>query len=827
MAAKIYIYGLLSILIVLVGVVGVSNAQKGSNGFAENLQVAAECDTSIPPDPEIDEPFYHYYIIPEDSSGDSPIYIDSFNEKSRSVCIENVPISGFYYFIVEAGYSNCSQGQEEYRIQINDSLGPVIPDTVCAETEQGCHYYTPIDHRLQYLNEGRNIVTFHKGGQEPPRPHSVHFKSIKITRLPGIFQEPKFTQGTTNEICWIEVPIADEHEVFCPDCPTGVFAEQSAQLQGAATSTTSCHTFEGLVDGKEYYYYVEAYRWRDDLELRSDIVRSTQDASPPKQVEIKSIYAFNNEYVDISWEGVCDATSGVEKYIIWRCEDDNFATNVIKIIEIPSKIKTACSDTNDGDTISKYEYRNTLPQLPNQTYYYRIDAVDAVTNSQAGIPSSTVVELCHPIIEISPPPYENEDTCYVKGTNVTLIAKIPDGCTGIHIPGYVKFQAARDNVAFFENERDLGKKFFDSNWKPIEDLATHTFELGDCTFVNDHKYYYRVQFKDDQGNHSEWSETLWAIHDCFPPSDISNLKVNTILNADKSDGWMELKWDPALDYGSGVKCYKIYRTINEEDYLISECHNETTYNDNFKDIKINGEVCYWIGSVDNVGNEQNETNFPYCATSLAPPTNVNLIYEKLYQEKKYTTKHFTLLYADISNFNRNDISSLIVDVNGTQTENETEEDIPTTIALPVALPENNEYTVKVKAMLAGNKQSIWSEPDCIVKVSVLPDSSSTPQKELFVEKFCQNYPNPFNSSTLISYSLVKEAKVSIDIYNIHGQKILNLTEEVKEPGSYNVIWRGKDHNGVEVTTGVYFYKLTIKADNEPNIIKTRKMLFFK
>jgi hypothetical protein len=71
----------------------------------------------------------------------------------------------------------------------------------------------------------------------------------------------------------------------------------------------------------------------------------------------------------------------------------------------------------------------------------------------------------------------------------------------------------------------------------------------------------------------------------------------------------------------------------------------------------------------------------------------------------------------------------------------------------------------------------------------------------------QNYPNPFNPATVIEYALPKISQVKIDIYNILGQKVRNLVDELQEPGYKTIQWDAKDGNGVEVSSGVYFFRI--------------------
>ena len=75
----------------------------------------------------------------------------------------------------------------------------------------------------------------------------------------------------------------------------------------------------------------------------------------------------------------------------------------------------------------------------------------------------------------------------------------------------------------------------------------------------------------------------------------------------------------------------------------------------------------------------------------------------------------------------------------------------------------------------------------------------------------QNYPNPFNPSTTIEYDLGfvdgPYQKVNIMVYDILGRKIKLLVNEEKSIGRYQVKWDGKDHNGVPVSSGIYFINL--------------------
>ncbi len=67
-----------------------------------------------------------------------------------------------------------------------------------------------------------------------------------------------------------------------------------------------------------------------------------------------------------------------------------------------------------------------------------------------------------------------------------------------------------------------------------------------------------------------------------------------------------------------------------------------------------------------------------------------------------------------------------------------------------------------------------------------------------------NYPNPFNASTTITYTLPEAAQVTLDVYNILGQKVSSLVDGYMDAGEHNVVWDAANYS-----SGAYFYKLTV------------------
>jgi hypothetical protein len=91
-----------------------------------------------------------------------------------------------------------------------------------------------------------------------------------------------------------------------------------------------------------------------------------------------------------------------------------------------------------------------------------------------------------------------------------------------------------------------------------------------------------------------------------------------------------------------------------------------------------------------------------------------------------------------------------------------------------------------------------------------------------IYKLEKNYPNPFTSTTRINYNIREEGFVKISVYNVSGRLIKDILSETKNPGIYSIIWNGKDKNGNPVSSGIYFYKMSIK-----DYIDTKKMIYIK
>ena len=86
----------------------------------------------------------------------------------------------------------------------------------------------------------------------------------------------------------------------------------------------------------------------------------------------------------------------------------------------------------------------------------------------------------------------------------------------------------------------------------------------------------------------------------------------------------------------------------------------------------------------------------------------------------------------------------------------------------------------------------------------------------------QNFPNPFNPSTTIKFDLKEKGLVTLKVYNVAGQLVRTLVNEVKDANSYTVAWDGKNDRGGAVASGIYFYKMDTK-----DFSQTKKMVMLR
>ena len=117
-----------------------------------------------------------------------------------------------------------------------------------------------------------------------------------------------------------------------------------------------------------------------------------------------------------------------------------------------------------------------------------------------------------------------------------------------------------------------------------------------------------------------------------------------------------------------------------------------------------------------------------------------------------------------------------------------------------------------------NDFSYWTLAGVNSPLPVLEESAVLPEEF----KLYQNYPNPFNPVTTIRYSVAKREHVSLKVYDIIGNELITLVNDVKEPGVYNVKFNSVISNNTQLISGIYFFQLRTAS-----FVQTNKMILLK
>ena len=104
-------------------------------------------------------------------------------------------------------------------------------------------------------------------------------------------------------------------------------------------------------------------------------------------------------------------------------------------------------------------------------------------------------------------------------------------------------------------------------------------------------------------------------------------------------------------------------------------------------------------------------------------------------------------------------------------------------------------------------------------ITVLQPTDVINKNEKIADEFVlhQNYPNPFNPETEITFSIPATELVTLKVYNLLGQEVQTLIDEVKPLGTYNIKW-----NAENKSSGIYFYQLKSSSH-----VQTKRMIISK
>ncbi|MEX0685148.1 MAG: T9SS type A sorting domain-containing protein [Balneolales bacterium] len=134
-------------------------------------------------------------------------------------------------------------------------------------------------------------------------------------------------------------------------------------------------------------------------------------------------------------------------------------------------------------------------------------------------------------------------------------------------------------------------------------------------------------------------------------------------------------------------------------------------------------------------------------------------------------------------------------------------------------PDNTEFSDWLENGIPANATNSFPELYVDVQTSGLtggPVSVGYPDRPL-VHRLNANYPNPFNPTTTLSYQIPTESHVKLSVFNVLGQEVATLINEVKPAGIHEVVF-----DAHSLSSGTYLYRLTTG-----NKVMTRTMMLIK
>jgi hypothetical protein len=128
------------------------------------------------------------------------------------------------------------------------------------------------------------------------------------------------------------------------------------------------------------------------------------------------------------------------------------------------------------------------------------------------------------------------------------------------------------------------------------------------------------------------------------------------------------------------------------------------------------------------------------------------------------------------------------------------ENVDLDITVDFTGPNLNYDSTYMANIIIHNNTPLMPQIPLVVNGTVgIDDVSGLPQ----TFSVAQNYPNPFNARTSFSFALPEQSDVTIEVFNLLGQKTATITEGLMPAGNHTVTWDASD-----VASGVYYYKIS-------------------
>lgn len=128
------------------------------------------------------------------------------------------------------------------------------------------------------------------------------------------------------------------------------------------------------------------------------------------------------------------------------------------------------------------------------------------------------------------------------------------------------------------------------------------------------------------------------------------------------------------------------------------------------------------------------------------------------------------------------------------------------------------YYKPSKALGIGSYEATFIVTDlsgkkAIKSFSFIIDKTAVNNEKPLIFSIDKPFPNPFNTDVTIGYNLPEREHVTICIYDVLGAKIKTLENSYRAPGKYRTVWNGKNEKGINVASGIYFYRISAGSNH--------------
>ena len=316
---------------------------------------------------------------------------------------------------------------------------------------------------------------------------------------------------------------------------------------------------------------------------------------------------------------------------------------------------------------------------------------------------------------------------------------------------------------------------------------------------DDGKYFVQLEATDKSGNVFIHKMPIY-IYTPLPPTNFA-VNLDAIYQA-------HLTWDSYVVNkkfnNRSLNCFEIYRKINDSEFTLLDSTSDDHYIDSLIDLP-DGTYQYKIRADYSAG----ESDFV-----LSDTLNV---------------KRFYNVTIRTNNINNEAISDVRIEMTGDDGlynmsfyENSDESGL-----IELSNVFSDEYVITLsKIGFITYKDTISIDEDNTDFIFNLNGSAEGSLGTPEVTQLMQNAPNPFNPTTIIRFGLKERSRVKLVIYNAKGQKVATLLDKIMNKGYFGAKWEGKDNYNKKVASGIYFYELQYRNENEAKKI-VRKMIMLK